>query len=204
MACNMIQLEISLIVAQGGNTNAGAPSANFDHLSEYALSATILEIDLTMLDGMPILLDATSNQPYIYDIPTLDDPTRPNDSNGKDINDPFGGNDGLNQAKYIPGGPISIFSTGYRNQYDVVLTELGYVYTWDNGPNGGIGGHPDNEGSPNVTNNWVPGEPGSNSPGPNDAKVNNKDGLHKVTQGYYAGHPNTYSRQSIRCRVIHP
>ncbi len=178
-----------LIVAQGGNTNAGAPSANFDHLSEYALSATILEIDLTMLDGMPILLDATSNQPYIYDIPTLDDPTRPNDSNGKDINDPFGGNDGLNQAKYIPGGPISIFSSGFRNQYDVVLTELGYIYTWDNGPNGGIGGHPENEGTPNVTNNWVFEEPGSNGPGPNDAKVNNKDGLHKVTQGYYGGHP---------------
>lgn len=178
-----------LIVAQGGNTNAGAPSANFDHLCEYALSAAILEIDLTMLDAMPVLTDINSGQQYIYDIPTLDDPTRPNDASGKDINDPFGGNDGLNQAKYILGGPISIFSTGYRNQYDVVLTELGHLYTWDNGPNGGIGGHPENEGSPNVTNNWVPGEPGSNSPGPNDAKVNNKDGLHKVTQGYYAGHP---------------
>jgi len=178
-----------LIVAQGGNTNAGAPSANFDHLCEYALSATILEVDLTMLDAMPVLIDPNSGQQYIYDIPTLDDPTRPNDANGKDINDPFGGNDGLNQSKYIPGGPISIFSGGYRNQYDVVLTELGHLYTWDNGPNGGIGGHPDNEGSPNVTNNWVSGEPGSNSPGPNDAKVNNKDGLHKVTEGYYAGHP---------------
>ena len=191
-ATNGIQYDATknvLFVAQGGNTNAGAPSANFDHLCEYALSATILEIDLGMLDTMPELIDAVSNQPYIYDIPTLDDPTRPNDSNGKDINDPFGGNDGLNQAKYIPGGPISIFSTGYRNQYDVVLTELGFLYTWDNGPNGGIGGHPDNEGSPNVTNNWPPGEPGSNGPGPNDAKVNNKDGLHKVTQGYYAGHP---------------
>ena len=54
-----------LIVAQGGNTNAGAPSANFDHLCEYALSSAILEIDLAMLDSMPILLDAASNQPYI-------------------------------------------------------------------------------------------------------------------------------------------
>ncbi|MEM1120564.1 MAG: kelch repeat-containing protein, partial [Bacteroidota bacterium] len=178
-----------LIVAQGGNTNAGAPSANFDHLCEYALSATILEVDLNQLDTMPVLTDPNSGQQYVYDIPTLDDPTRPNDASGNDINDPFGGNDGLNQAKYIPGGPIFIFSGGYRNQYDVVLTELGYLYTWDNGPNGGIGGHPENEGSPNVTNNWVPGEPGSNSPGPNDAKVNNKDGLHKVTLGYYAGHP---------------
>ena len=178
-----------LYVAQGGNTNAGAPSANFDHLAEYALSATILEVDLNMLDSMPVLVDPTFGTDYIYDLPTLDDPTRPNDANGNDINDPFGGNDGLNQAKYIPGGPISIFSGGYRNQYDLVLTELGYLYTWDNGPNGGIGGHPENEGSPNVNNNWPPGEPGSNGPGPNDDKVNNKDGLHKVTQGYYAGHP---------------
>ncbi len=178
-----------LYVAQGGNTNAGAPSSNFDHLCEYALSATILEVDLAVLDAMPILTDPTFGTEYIYDLPTLDDPTRPNDANGDDINDPFGGNDGLNQAKYIPGGPISIFSGGYRNQYDLVLTELGYLYTWDNGPNGGIGGHPENEGAPNVTNNWPPGEPGSNGPGLNDAKVNNKDGLHKVTQGYYGGHP---------------
>ena len=178
-----------LIVAQGGNTNAGAPSANFDHLCEYALSAAILEIDLTMLEAMPILTDLISGEQYVYDIPTLDDPTRPNDINGNDINDPFGGNDGLNQAKYIPDGPIFIYSTGYRNQYDVVLTELGHLYTWDNGPNQGVGGHPENEGTPNVNNNWPPGEPGSTGPGPNDGQVNNQDGLHKVTQGYYAGHP---------------
>jgi N-acetylneuraminic acid mutarotase len=191
-ATNGIQFDESknvLFVAQGGNTNAGAPSANFDHLCEYALSAAILEVDLALLEGMPTMTDPSSGQKYKYDLPTLDDPTRPNDANGNDINDPFGGNDGLNQAKYVPGGPIKLFSTGYRNQYDLVLTELGHLYTWDNGPNGGIGGHPENEGAANVTNNWVPGEPGSNTPGPNDAKVNNKDGLHKVTEGYYAGHP---------------
>ncbi|MDZ7848245.1 MAG: hypothetical protein U5L96_16645 [Owenweeksia sp.] len=52
-------------------------------------------------------------------------------------------------------------------------------------------GHPENEGTPAVTNNWVSGEPGSDAAGPNDAKVNNKDGLHFVTgPGYYGGHPN--------------
>ena len=110
---------------------------------------------------------------------------------GIDINDPFGGNDGLNQAKLVVGGPVQVYSPGYRNIYDVVLTTAGRLYTWDNGPNGNWGGHPDNEGSPSVTNDWVPGEPGSNGPGPNDNKVNNKDGLHFVTgQGYYGGHPN--------------
>ena len=135
----------------------GAPSANFDHLCEYALATAILELDLNMIDTMPVLTDATSGQEYVYDLPTLDDPTRPNDGNGNDINDPFGGNDGLNQAKYIPGGPIYIYSSGYRNQYDLVITELGNMYTFDNGANAGIGGHPENEGSPNVTNNYVNG-----------------------------------------------
>ncbi len=183
-----VEASNTLFIAQGGNTNAGAPSENFDLLCEYALSTAILEVDLDAIEAMPLLTDGNGQQ-YIYDLPTLDDPTRPN-VNGKDINDPFGGNDGLNQAKYIPGGPISIYSTGYRNQYDLVITEAGNMYTWDNGANAGIGGHPENEGTANVTNNWVPGEPGSNTPGPNDDKVNNKDGLHKVTQGYYAGHPN--------------
>ncbi|MEM6319857.1 MAG: kelch repeat-containing protein [Bacteroidota bacterium] len=180
----------SLFVAQGGHTNAGAPSANFVYIGEYALSSAILQVDLTQLDTMPILTDSFSGQQYVYDIPTLDDPTRPNDASGNDINDPFGGNDGLNQAKYVPGGPIFIYARGFRNQYDLVLTQLGNLYTWDNGANQGIGGHPNLEGTPNVNNAFVIGEPGSNGPGPNDGQVNNKDGLHKVPLNYYAGHPN--------------
>src|SRR5690606_39699943 len=45
-----------------------------------------------------------------------------------------------------------------------------------------------------VTNQYVVGEPGSNGPGPNDAKVNNLDNLHYVSgPGFppiYGGHPN--------------
>ena len=65
-----------LIVASGGITNSGAPSTNFVFTCEYALSGAVLSIDLDMLDTLPILND--NGRQFIYDIPTLDDPTRAN------------------------------------------------------------------------------------------------------------------------------
>lgn len=207
----------TLYVAQGGHTNAGAPSNNFAFSTEYALSAAILSIDLNAIDALPVKLDAAGN-PYRYDLPTLDDPTRTNQNgisdpsepgyDGLDQNDPFGGNDGLNQAKLVLGGPVQIHSSGWRNPYDVVLTQGGKLYSVDNGANGGWGGHPVAEGAyPGLsaglcTQQYDPLEPGSNGPGPNDPQVNNENGLHHIrvlvpgelnypgaAERYYAGHP---------------
>lgn len=202
-ATNGLQLDKSnniLYVAVGGNTNAGAPSNNFALITEYALAAAIISVDLNDIESRPILTDAQGAS-YIYDLPTLDDPTRANvngitDPNqagydGIDVNDPFGGNDGLNQAKWVLNGPVQVYASGFRNAYDLVLTDDGRMYTWDNGANQGWGGHPAMEGVGTATNDWVPGEPGSAGPGPNDAMVNNKDGLHYIdAAGYYGGHPN--------------
>jgi len=191
-----------LYLAVGGHTNAGAPSNNFARITEYALSAAVVSIDLNAINALPTLTDAYGQQ-YKYDLPTLDDPTRPNTGpNGADPGDPFGGNDGLNQAMLVPNGPVQIYSSGYRNAYDLAITETpgraGRMYVIDNGPNQGWGGYPQNEGPNGIcTNNYVVGEPGSNGPGvddgngPQDAQVNNLDNLHLVTgPGYYAGHPN--------------
>ncbi|AHM62227.1 Kelch repeat-containing protein [Flammeovirgaceae bacterium 311] len=189
----------TLFIAVGGFTNAGSPSNNFAFSCEYALAAAILSIDLNAINAMPTI--GSGNTAYKYDIPTLDDPTRANNPNGTDLNDPFGGNDGLNQAKIVPGGPVQIYSPGYRNAYDIVITKTPgrerRMYTVDNGANQGWGGHPANEGSNGtVTNNYVSGEPGSTGPGPNDPQVNNLDNLHYIgnldtyTPGsHYAGHP---------------
>ena len=181
-----------LFVAQGGHTNAGAPSNNFAFTTEYAYSAAVLTVDLAAIEAMPTKTWGEDGSLYKYDLPTLDDPTRPNTGpNGADVGDPFGGNDGLNQAKITANSPVQIYAPGFRNLYDLVLTESGHLYGWDNGPNGGWGGHPANEGVGTATNNWISGEPGSSGPGPNDAQVNNRDGLHFITgQGYYGGHPN--------------
>ncbi|MFN3404747.1 MAG: T9SS type A sorting domain-containing protein [Cytophagaceae bacterium] len=183
-----------LLVAIGGFTNSGAPSRLWTYITEYALASCILQVDLDVIEAMPTKMDPTGKHPYKYDIPTLDDPTRPNNPDGTDVGDPWGGNDGLNQAKIIPGGPVKIFATGFRNAYDVLITKNpsrpGRVYSVDNAPNGNWGGYPpDQNDKGTVTNKYDESEPGSFT-------VRNFDGLHYIgdinnyTLGsYYAGHP---------------
>ncbi|NDK55802.1 malectin domain-containing carbohydrate-binding protein [Pontibacter fetidus] len=185
----------TLYVAIGGATNAGSPSVNFAYCSEFALAAAIVSVDLNTIDAMPV--KGSGDTAYVYDLPTLDDPSRPNNPDGTDPNDPFGGNDGLNQAKIVPGGPVQIYAPGFRNAYDLVITESRRMYTVDNGANQGWGGYPDKEGADGtVTNNYVEGEPGSTGPGVNDPQVNNLDNFHYighldsyVPNSYYGGHP---------------
>ena len=143
----------------GGNTNMGLQSNNFAFQAEYALSGALLEIDVASIGG------------GTYDLPTLDDPARPG---ANDANDPFGGNDGDNQAKLVAGGPVTLYASGFRNAYDLVLSEAGKFYTFDNGSNTGWGGVPNPDCSDVVKNGGV----------------DHKDQLHLVTQGSYAGHPN--------------
>ena len=138
----------------GGNTNEGLPSNNFAELTEYALSAAVLEIDLSMIGETT------------YDIPTLDGPN--------DDVDPFGGHDGLNMAMLVEDGPIEVFAPGLRNAYDITYTEAGRLYVWDNGPNTGWGGSPGADCLNTIDNG------GAKWP----------DGLHLISRGYYAGHPN--------------
>ena len=201
-----------LYVAVGGLTNAGSPSNNFARITEYALAAAILSVDLDAIDALPV--QGSGNTAWVYDMPTLDDPTRDNvngitdpsdpDYDGIDVNDPFGGNNGLNQAKIVLGEPVQLHATGFRNPYDLVIMESpgyeGKMYSIDNGANQGWGGHPVGEGTfpgPNsgqCTNAYDPDEPGSNFDGPNDAQVNNLNGLHYIRETepgfpYYAGHP---------------
>jgi uncharacterized protein YjdB len=199
-----------LLVASGGFTNAGSPSTNFTWITEYALSAAILSVDLDAIEALPTKTDPNTGRKFKYDIPTLDDPSRPNvngiydpnhpDYDGIDIGDPWGGNDGLNMGMLVEGGPVQIFSPGYRNAYDFVVTEAGKVFVSDNGPNANWGGLPENEGNPNtVTNNYVPGELGGNSTNlaPSGEYVTNRDRLLMITNNinnfipgsFYGGHP---------------
>lgn len=155
----------TLYVAQGGNTNRGAPSNNFAMLPEFALSAAILSVNLGAIGNST------------YDLPTLDDEDRPGNP---DANDPFGGNNGKNQARLVPGGPVQVYSPGFRNAYDVLIHSSGRMYSIDNNGNAGWGAVPINEGPQgNCTNER--NEPGTGGP----------DHLHLITgKGYYAGHPN--------------
>ena len=144
-----------LYLAQGGNTNKGAPSAQFGHLPHYALSAAILRIDLRAIGTRT------------YDLPTLED-------GAKDAHDPFGGDDGRNQARLVPGGPVQLHATGFRNPYDPVLTREGRMFVVDNGANPGWGDVP-----LRCTN------------ARREGGAYELDTLHLVSgRGYYGGHPN--------------
>jgi hypothetical protein len=210
-ANNGLQLDAStntLYVTVGGITNAGSPSNNFAFTTEYALSAAIISVDLNVIESLPVR--GSGNNKYIYDLPTLDDPTRTNVSN-PDYNpnlpgsqatidqlDPFGGNDGLNQAKLVVDGPVQVYSPGWRNVYDIVLTKApgkaGRMYTVDNGANAGWGGYPKNFNTPNITNEYVNGEPGSTGSAGAFPMVNNLDNFQLVSKPgmapIYGGHPN--------------
>lgn len=156
-----------LYVAVGSNNNLGAPSRFFVRLPQYALSGAVLQIDLAAIGETT------------YDLPTLDDPDRPG---SRDENDPFGGNNGLNQARLLREGPVSLYASGFRNPYDVVVTQTGAMYTIDNGPNPDQGGIPEGEG---------PDGRCTNAPNDDDTIRGNLDALHVIpARGYYGGTPN--------------
>jgi len=147
-----------LFVAIGGNTNKGAPSNSFAGTPEYYFSGSILKLNLTQIESMPVYKDLRTNTEFVYDLPTLNDPTRididnthadfpyevghPLYNSSIDLGDPFGGNNSLNQAFYETGSPLEVFSHGFRNPYDVLVAENGKIYLSDNGPNSSWGGLP--------------------------------------------------------------
>lgn len=198
-----------LYVMSGGNCNKGVPSNNFGGTPEYALSAALLTVDLDSINNMPVFVDPRTNTKFVYDLPTLDDPGRVNIGNSHpdfpyaashpmyndsiDPGDPFGGNNGLNQAMWVQNGPVQVYSPGYRNAYDVVLTDAGRLYTFDNGPNGGWGGLPlvyDAGGTPKGTGPWAPGDYITNELF-EGSSTGHGDGLHYISgPGYYGGYPN--------------
>ena len=179
-----------VILSVGGNANTGAPSRNFAGQQEQPLSAALLEIDLDALGDMTVQTDASSGRKYVYDLPTLDDPTREGAEG-----DPFGGNDGFNSAKLLSDGPVRVYSPGYRNAYDVEVTDDGRVFTYDNGANNKWGGRPAGEAGDDggtvdfaqalgyIATNLNNGDGNTNDPiNLEDWNPKNKDNLHEATR----------------------
>ena len=186
-----------LYLTVGGNTNNGAPSQFFANTGEYALSGTVLEIDLDDLNDRPVLTDPVGGRngtprQYVYDLPTLDDPTVPNvtdgvgeDEFGMDEAGPWGGNDGFNMAILPYDAPMRIFADGFRNHYDLALTESGKLYTVDNGSNNNLGGNPlDANGVPTNQSGAGAATNAINNGGSGDPEP-----LFLIEDGGYYGHP---------------
>jgi len=224
-----------LWAAVGGNTNNGSPGNNFAGTVDFPYSGSIIKIDLDVINSYDVRIDGEGD-PFILDLPTLDDPSRSNvdlstlnilnpqdapnftlDDNGTGTNgelrpDWAGGNNGLNAAKIVDkvlvsssgqlqfvDNPLALHAPGYRNPYDVLVTEGGEVFSWDNGSNSGWGGQPipfvDNTpgGTVNFVQDWTT-ELGTNQFNETGSGPYN-DQLHyagNVTDpfGPYAGNPN--------------
>jgi hypothetical protein len=158
----------TLYLAEGGHTNMGTSSNFFSNIPEYAYSGAILSIDLSEVESMSEKDATNTDVPYLYDLPTLD----PNQT----VTDgPFGGLDGDNMAVLEQNSPVQVHAPGFRNPYDVHLTEDGQLYSVDNGPNGGLGGPPTQMCTDESQNSGT----------------TYSDNLHYISgEGYYAGHPN--------------
>ena len=159
----------TLYIGQAGHTNMGAPSNNFAYQPEYALSAAILSVNLNAIGNTT------------YNLPTLVD-----DTAQVNLNDPFGGDNGKNQAIIVLGGPVQVYSSGYRNPYDVVLTANGRMFTFDNGSNAGWGDVPLDASGKKTTATTA----GNATNAVSEPGVTDPDQLTRVTAGFYAGHPN--------------
>ncbi|SDB74467.1 hypothetical protein, partial [Belnapia rosea] len=180
-----------LLLTVGGNTNVGAPSANFAYLSEYAYSSSIVSIDLQKVDALPSTV--YRGQTYKYILPTVNDPSRTDGPNGVDVvaagqPEVFGGNDGLNQARLTADSPVQIYSTGYRNIFDIAFTQSGKMYGVDNSGNPTWGGTPIYR-QANGTFSTVPTDDVTNRVNNGTGSVN-KAPLHWIEQDYYGGHVN--------------
>ncbi len=169
-----------LLIAYGGNTNKGAPSHNFAFLPEFALSGAIVSVDLDAIGSST------------YDLPTLDDEDR---AGATDANDPFGGNNGKNQARLVPGGPVQLYAPGFRNPYDLVRTAAGGLYTIDNGGNAGWGGAPAPDDASGTCTN-----------APVETSDTDGDSLIRIPgRGFYGGHPNpTRANRANTFNPSHP
>ena len=84
-----------------------------------------------------------------------------------------------------PTGDVEVFSAGFRNSFDLVLTTRGRLFATDNGPNIGFG----------------PASTGPASQGPDPEDV---DELVLLEFGDYYGHPNrARGRTDVRQTVYH-
>jgi hypothetical protein len=173
----------TLYIAQGGHANKGAPSHELAWLPEYAYSAAVLSANLNFIESLPT--QGTGNNKFKYDLPTLLNTTTP-----------FGGQDGLNQARLVQGGPVQVYSPGFRNAYDVVLTEAGRLYSWDNSSNAGWGLPPIMRNDGRATN-VDPRDFDNNVNGLQSThyKIDDNytyfDSFHHINQkGYFAGNSN--------------
>lgn len=106
----------NLLIAIGGNSNAGVTNCAMGGLPESPLTAAILKAPI----GRP---DFDGRLSYVETLTGLADM------------DQVAGND----VDVAPGKDVSVLASGFRNPFDLAFTTAGKLYATDNGPNSGFG-----------------------------------------------------------------
>lgn len=105
-----------LLVAVGGNSNAGVTNCNMGGLPESPLTAAILRADVqkTNFNGNVIYVESSGGAANMDQV--------------------YGG-----EVDVADGVDVEVHAPGFRNPFDLVFTTRGKLYSMDNGPNQGFG-----------------------------------------------------------------
>lgn len=178
----------ALYISQGSNTAGGDPDAAWGNRIESLLAGAILKLDLEKLPEAqwPLNVYTTS------DIAVINNASATSMAMSDGTYNP-----------YANTSPLTIFSSGIRNAYDLVWHSNGTLYAPTNGTAG------NNTSSPNTpaSDTYVTATNGNrvrrtdgtfyeypafpNVPAVRGGETQ-KDWLFKVSQGSYHGHPNPY------------
>ena len=117
--------EGNLLIAVGGNTNAGIADDAIGGIDESPFTAAILKAEISQPDfngNIEYELPADWTAPEGLTLPN------PEDSQG------FGG-----IVNVASGVDVSVYASGFRNPYDLTLTTKGLLYATENGANADFG-----------------------------------------------------------------
>ncbi|MFK7813546.1 MAG: T9SS type A sorting domain-containing protein, partial [Maribacter sp.] len=171
----------NMYINQGSNSAGGAPDPIWANRPERLLSGAVLKLDLAKLNTLPLNVFTTDNISTINSAP----------STGTTMSDGT-------YNPYSNDSPLTVFSSGVRNAYDLVWHSNGWLYVPVNGTAGNGINSPNAPGTADytlakridgLTNITVaPALVGGRT---------QKDFLHKTQGGDYHGHPNPFRGEFV-------
>jgi glucose/arabinose dehydrogenase len=173
----------NLLIAVGGNTNAGIPADKIGGLPESPFTAAILKAEITKpnFNGqIKYTVPAGSVVPTSY--PNGYQPPA-GQAIGAAEHQVNGG-----MADVVSGVDVSVYASGLRNSYDLVYTTKGLIYATDNGANKGFGDFSTSATTQSPLNNQGLDELNLIKPGEYYGSPNRNRGRYDDRQNVYYNH----------------
>jgi glucose/arabinose dehydrogenase len=173
----------NLLIAVGGNTNAGIPADKIGGLPESPFTAAILKAEITKpnFNGqIKYTVPAGSVVPTSY--PTGYQPPA-GQAIGAAEHQVNGG-----MADVVSGVDVSVYASGLRNSFDLTLTTKGLLYATDNGANKGFGDFSTSATTQSPLNNQGLDELNLIKPGEYYGSPNRNRGRYDDRQNVYYNH----------------